>query len=201
MEFVSSAVAGLLAPDALTPEQYYAGVRANDLPIRPIKRLMLAVLEDAMRCYQTCGNSRSRARQRMFAEAEAWLLDGSADGPFAFETICQTLGIEPGCLRKGLREWRALQMSGANPRPLARRSPVTREGRISSPLRRRRRKAAQAAPGQKPAGVGVNAALAAAVNGGAHLTTVGRNGGSGHGTFVNGAGTQAMAVRPATAFI
>lgn len=166
MEFVSSAIAGLLVPDTLTPEQFYAGVRANDLAIRPIKRLMLAVLEDAMRLYQTCASARSRARRRMFAEAEAWLLDRDADGPFAFDTICETLGIEPNWLRKGLRQWRIHQLNGANPRPLARRSPVTREGRISAPLRRRRRKAAvQPAHGKRSVSATVSdARLAAAAN-------------------------------------
>ena len=138
MEFAGSAIEGLIVPEVMTPEQFYSGARADDLPIRPIKRLMLAVLEDAMRCYQTCGNARSRLRRRLFAEAEAWILDRRAEGPFAFETICQTLGIEPDCLRKGLRHWRVQQLNGHNPRPLARRSPVTREGRISAPLRRRR---------------------------------------------------------------
>lgn len=145
MELGSNVIARLFVPDALTPAQYYSGLRAHDLPIRPIKRLMLAVLEDAMRCYQTCGNARGRARRRLFAEAEAWLLDHRADGPFAFETICQTLGIDPGCLRSGLRHWRVEQLGGSNPRPLARRSPVTREGRISAPLRRQRLKGAQRA--------------------------------------------------------
>ncbi len=174
MEFASSAIAGLLVPDTLTPEQYYAGVRVHDLAIRPVKRLMLAVLEDAMRLYQTCGSARSRARQRMFAEAEAWLLDRRADGPFAFETICQTLGIEPGCLRSGLRHWRVQQLNGSNPRPLARRSPVTREGRISTPLRRRRGKAAaQSAAVRSGEMVGERAELAAAADGAAYAAAAG----------------------------
>jgi hypothetical protein len=188
MEFGSSAIAGLMVPDALTPEQYYAGVRANDLPIRPIKRLMLAVLEDAMRCYQTCANARSRARRRLFAEAEAWLLDRGADGPFAFETICVTLGIDPGCLRNGLRQWRMQQLNGTNPRPLARRSPVTREGRISAPLRRRRRRAVQPALGENGA--------SAAVNGAARIPAIDR---AACDLSANGT-TQVAAARSAVAF-
>lgn len=140
MEFAGSAIDGLIVPEFMTPEQFYSGARADDLRIRPVKRLMLAVLEDAMRCYQTCGDARSRSRRRLFIEAEAWMFDRKAEGPFAFDTICQTLGIEPDCLRKGLRVWRVQQLNGHNPRPLARRSPVTREGHISAPLRRRRRK-------------------------------------------------------------
>ncbi len=142
MELENSAIAGMLIPDAMTPGQFYDGIRADDASIRPIKRLMLAVLEDAMRCYQTYACTHNRAMRRLFVEAEAWLMDKNGDGPFACVTICETLGIDPGCLREGLRRWRIQQMDGLNPRRLARRSPVTRIGRISAPLKRRRRKSA-----------------------------------------------------------
>lgn len=145
MELESSAIAGMIIPDAMTPGQYYDGVRADDASARPIKRLMLAVLEDAMRCYQSYANSRNRALRRLFVEAEAWLMDRKSDGPFAFETVCGNLGIEPSCLREGLRRWRLQQLDGLNPPRLARRSPVTSVGRISTPLKRRRRKVSPAA--------------------------------------------------------
>jgi hypothetical protein len=140
MQLESSAIAGIMIPDGLTPGQYYDGIRADDSSARPIKRLMLAVLEDAMRCYQCFGNSRTRAQRRLFVEAEGWLMDRKADGPFAFATVCETLGIDPSCLREGLRRWRLQELDGLNPTRLARRSPVTRVGRISAPLKRRRRK-------------------------------------------------------------
>jgi hypothetical protein len=142
----------------LTPEQYYDGIRADDATARPIKRLMLAVLEDAMRCYQTYASSRNAAQRRLFVDAERWLMDRRAGGVFAFETVCETLGIEPSCLRAGLRRWRLQQLDGMNPRRLARRSPVTSTSRISTPLKRRRRKPAQAA------GAG-DSGVAVAVNG------------------------------------
>lgn len=147
MQLESSAIAAITIPDALTPGQFYDAMRADDACVRPIKRLMLAVLEDAMRCYQTYASSRSSAQRRLFVEAEAWLMDRRADGPFAFVTVCETLGINPNCLREGLRRWRRQQLDGLNPRRLARRSPVTRVGRISAPLKRRRRKGFPATDG------------------------------------------------------
>jgi hypothetical protein len=156
MEYESSAIAGMIIPDALTPGQYYDGIRGDDVNVRPIKRLMLAVLEDAMRCYQTYGNSRNRSQRRLFLEAEGWLMDRKGDGPFAFETVCETLGIDPNCLREGLRRWRLQQLDGLNPRRLARRSPVTRAGRISAPLRRRRRNSDEAAANLDTAAIAEN---------------------------------------------
>lgn len=152
-----SAFAGMMIPDVLTPGQYYDGIRADDASVRPIKRLMLAVLEDAMRCYQTYANSRSSAHRRLFVEAEGWLMDRRADGVFSFATVCETLGINPACLRDGLRRWRLQLLGGLNPRRLARRSPVTRAGRISAPLRRLRRgKACATAIGSYGVAAGVN---------------------------------------------
>ena len=139
MELESSAIAGIFIPDVLTRGQYYDGIRADNGCARPIKRLMLAVLEDAIRCYLTYANSRSRALRRLFVEAEGWLMDRKADGAFAFETVCETLSIDPNCLREGLRRWRLKELDGMNPRRLTRRSPVTSVGRIGAPLKRRRK--------------------------------------------------------------
>jgi hypothetical protein len=139
MQTELGALASMMIPDALTPQQFYDGRRADSAVILPIKRLMLAVLEDAMRCYQGYFNARTATHRRLFAEAEAWVWDRKADGPFAFDTICETLGINTECMRNSLREWRIQQLNGTAPPRLARRSPVTREGRISSPFTRRRR--------------------------------------------------------------
>ncbi len=157
MQTESGALASMMIPDALTPQQFYDGRRADSVVILPIKRLMLAVLEDAMRCFQGYFNARTAMHRRLFAEAEAWILDRKADGPFAFDTICETLGINPECMRTSLREWRVQQLNGTAPPRLARRSPVTREGRISSPFTRRRRHKSSTAKGTAVASIGKHA--------------------------------------------
>jgi hypothetical protein len=130
-----SAQMQLMMPDILMPVQYYDGMRRGNPETQAIKRLMFAVLADAVRCFQTYADARSRAGRRMFGETEWWILDRNSDGPFTFEAICEALGIEPDCLRKGLRQWRAQQSRGMNPRRLGRRTNVRREGQISSPQR------------------------------------------------------------------
>jgi hypothetical protein len=171
MELESSAIEGIFVPDVLTPGQYYDGMRADNGCARPIKRLMLAVLEDAVRCYQTYANSRSRAQRRLFVEAEGWLMDRKADGAFALETICETLGIDPNCLREGLRQWRLKELDGMNPRRLTRRSPVTSVGRIGAPPKRRQRKLPKEADGYE-ADLVSDDGLAVAVNGNGNGTDV-----------------------------
>jgi hypothetical protein len=143
MEWENTALGNLFVPDVLTPEQFYDS-RRDDSSIRPVKKLMMAILEDALRCFQNNADAKSGARKRLFNEAEQWLCGEGGTGPFAFETVCETLGIEPQFLRSGLREWRSQQLAGISTRRLARRSPVVRSGRISAPAHREAKRAAHA---------------------------------------------------------
>ncbi len=127
----------------MTPEQFYDS-RHDDSTVRPVKKLMMAILEDALRCFQNHVDAKSGSRKRLFNEAETWLYSDGGEGPFSFEMVCDTLGIEPDYLRSGLREWRRQQLEGSATRRLARRSPVVRAGRISSPSRRRGKRVSEA---------------------------------------------------------
>ena len=135
MEWENTAIGNLFVPDVLTPEQFYDS-RKDDSNIRPVKKLMMAILEDALRCFQNNCDAKSGSRKRLFQEAEHWLCGEGGEGPFSFEMVCETLGIEPSFLRNGLKEWRRQQIEGNSARRLARRSPVVRTGRISAPSRR-----------------------------------------------------------------
>jgi hypothetical protein len=86
------------------------------------KRLLLAVLEDALRCLQNYAEGRNPAHRKAFGEAETWILDRKAQGPFAFETICEALAIQPDHLREGIRQWRTQLANGLDSRRLQRRS-------------------------------------------------------------------------------
>ena len=136
---MESAHTQLMVTDILTPVQYYDGVHRDNPETQAIKRLMVAVLADAVRCFQTYAHAQSRAGRRMFGEAEWWILDRS-DGPFSFQAICETLGIEPDRLREGLHQWRVQQFGGMNPRRLGRRADIRSMGPISSPQRRQSRR-------------------------------------------------------------
>lgn len=141
MEWENGAMGSIFVPDIITPEQFYDS-RRDDGSGAPVKRLMMAVLEDALRCFQNNADARTGPRKRLFAEAEQWLCSDNGEGPFSFETVCDTLGIEPQFLRSGLREWRNQQIAGVSARRLARRSPVVRSGKISATTRRGERRQA-----------------------------------------------------------
>ena len=128
---------GILAaiPDILTPGQYYEGAHRDDPETQAIKRLMFAVLTDAVRCFQIYCRAQSRFGRQMFYEAKGWISDRNSEGPFTFVAICETLEIEPELLRKGLREWRIHRSCEINSSSLRlpRRARVRAMGPITSP--------------------------------------------------------------------
>jgi hypothetical protein len=116
----------------LTPVQYYESVRAQHPETQAMKRLLLAVLEDALRCLQTHAQSRKPAHRKAFGEAETWILERRAQGPFAFVSICEALGIQPDHLREGIRKWRVQLSKGLDSRRLQRRAVRRSEPTASS---------------------------------------------------------------------
>jgi len=111
---------GLFEPDALLPAQFYAAFRGGS-GVSGEKRLMLAVLQDALDCYQKYAFATDGQGQQMFADASAWISDGDRSWYFSFENICEILEINPEYLRHGVMLWRQRAVLSANhaPRPQA----------------------------------------------------------------------------------
>jgi hypothetical protein len=95
----------LFQPDVLIPGQYFDTL-SSKTGMEPEKRLMLAVLEDAVRCFQDNVAAESDVKKKLFAEAEEWLLDKSDDWAFSFENICDALGLNPEYMHRGLLRWK-----------------------------------------------------------------------------------------------
>ena len=89
---VDEKVASLFQPDTVLPDQYFETFRRKVI-LEPEKRLMLAVLEDAIACFQKCIFARDKKGKTIFREAEEWMSDENSDGPFSFENICEVLGF------------------------------------------------------------------------------------------------------------
>src|SRR5690349_10694130 len=87
------------------------------------KRLLLAVLTDAVRCYQVGWDAQRTSRIRAFRRAEEWLFSATGYGPFSFENVCHTLDITPEYLRNMLRK-RPIGRVGGVRGPAVRRSTV-----------------------------------------------------------------------------
>jgi hypothetical protein len=94
---------GACTLDAVLPSQLYGS--AANAGLVPEKRLMLAVLEEAVFTFQRDALTTRRGRCDEIHEVEAWFAADDPEWPFSFVNICAALEIEPTFLRHGLADW------------------------------------------------------------------------------------------------
>jgi hypothetical protein len=112
----SEQIRSLFQPDTFLSAQYFDDRRIRT-SLEPEKRLLLAVLEDAIDCFRENHSARCGKSKQLFDEAQDWILDAS-DWVFGFENICGALGFNPEYMREGLVRWRQKQLSKDHSAPL-----------------------------------------------------------------------------------
>jgi len=95
----------LFQPDELAAEEYQRTFKRR-IPFEPEKRLLLAVLEDAIICFQKYFHAQDAKQRRLYEEAVSWIFARGDDRDFSFENICETCGLDADYLRMGLLNWR-----------------------------------------------------------------------------------------------
>jgi hypothetical protein len=91
-------------PDVLCVDEYlhvYQGRPAET----PERRLVAAILRDAVDCYLRDCFTKNRHRKRSFREAEEWFFKSEDYGVFSLENVCGVLNIDPGYIRRSLKEF------------------------------------------------------------------------------------------------
>ena len=68
-------------------------------PTLPEKRLMFAILLDAVECFQHYAGHEDN---RLFLETEDWVSEDDRGWIFSFINVCEALEIDPQYLRQGL---------------------------------------------------------------------------------------------------
>jgi hypothetical protein len=76
--------------------------REKQFALLPEHHLMIAVLEDAIACYMTHLTPRSLSGKTLFDDAERWFFSEGGDWLFSFTNICQSIGLSPNYVRRGL---------------------------------------------------------------------------------------------------
>ena len=109
-------VGSLFQPDTLLGEDYAANFRRK-FPLEPERTLLLAVLEDGIRCFQENLFAPGGKRQMLFEEAKDWLFSDDADWFCSFISVCTLLNLEPNYIRRGLRQWEARAREAAQKKP------------------------------------------------------------------------------------
>ena len=137
---VSDTFAHLLQPDTLLPSQYFAALKRKGQH-EPERRLAIAVLQDAVDCYQKHLRARDRKARQLFVDAEEWITSDDRTWPFSFDNVCDLLQISPEYLRRGLAVWKERQLARALGEPANRKvvslMPLASTSRDALPARRK----------------------------------------------------------------
>ena len=92
----------LFEPDTLLPAQFYAMFK-NSQYREPERRLMVAILEDAVSCLSMNLRQCNPRQRKQYEEAKQWVnAEEESEWIFSFRNICEVLGMDPSYLRRGL---------------------------------------------------------------------------------------------------
>ena len=89
-----------LSLNLVMPSQFYP--EGGDGPAPGERRLMRAVLKDALVILFKYDATEDRRGRRLLAEARHWVESDDAQSTFSFLNVCGALGLDPSCVRKGL---------------------------------------------------------------------------------------------------
>jgi hypothetical protein len=91
-------LARILEPDVFLPSQFY-GTGSLSRKLEGEKRLMIAILKDAVECLDKYRGARSSSGRSNYLNALEWVEDKSTDWLFSFTNICDLLGFDPDYMR------------------------------------------------------------------------------------------------------
>jgi hypothetical protein len=104
----------LFQPDSLLPSQFFTALKQKAQACGE-RRLMVAILEDAVDCFQKYLGARDTRSRNLHAEAENWFLSDDESWPFSFVNVCQALDLQPEFIRHGLLLWREKALAKRQP--------------------------------------------------------------------------------------
>jgi hypothetical protein len=107
----------IFQPDILAADQYLQHTRRKH-PLEPEKKLMMAILQDAVDCFQKYFFSDHAKGEKIVQDAEEWVMEKNSEWLFSFESVCESLGLNADYIRNGLMEWKrhALSIRGRKAR-------------------------------------------------------------------------------------
>jgi hypothetical protein len=103
---VFSPIVSLSESDVLCLYRYFDSWRGAAGYLQPEKRLMFAVLLDAVECFRKYPFARGNKITSHIDDTEDWIFQDDHEWPFSFINICEAVGVDPQYLRKGLSHWK-----------------------------------------------------------------------------------------------
>jgi hypothetical protein len=117
-----------VAEEILVPAQFFTAAAHSQVSWTPERRLLLAVLEDAVVMFIRYFNDHTTRGKRLFRETQGWFASTDRTSLCAFETICDHLNMDAEYIRLGLRRLPTAKVARAMPlhRLLRRPQPAER---------------------------------------------------------------------------
>ena len=94
-------LARILEPDIFLPSQFY-GAGGLSRKLEGEKRLMIAILKDAVECLEKYRDTRTGIGRIQYQNAIEWVEDTGTEWLFSFNNICDLLGFDPHYMREVL---------------------------------------------------------------------------------------------------
>lgn len=91
-------------PDIILPTQHFAAIQRKKFPSGE-HRLLVALIQDAIECFQKHMHARDAKRRQLFLDAQGWIGSEDDRGVFSFNNVCMLLGMNPDYIRQGLANW------------------------------------------------------------------------------------------------
>jgi hypothetical protein len=98
---IEERISSLFHPDTIAAPEYFESLDRRTSQ-DPSKKLMLAILEDGLKCFLANLSARGGKNKQLFVEAEQWIMAEGSDEIFSFGSICEVLGLNPQYVRRGL---------------------------------------------------------------------------------------------------
>jgi hypothetical protein len=89
----------MFRPDTVAFAEYFK-IYERKPGLEPEKKLMFAVLQNAIACYQSFAYAAAKRPKKQFSETEERFSEEESEWIFSFENICETLGLDPHYLRQ-----------------------------------------------------------------------------------------------------
>jgi hypothetical protein len=104
-----------LQPLLFLPEQFFTAGHHSTTAWTGERRLMFAVLQDAVACWFRYRHARTEYGREVFREIREWFWDTDQEWLFGFESICTHLELNAEYFRRKLMRWDTLQPAYIEP--------------------------------------------------------------------------------------
>jgi hypothetical protein len=113
-----------LRPQLIRAGQF-RGNRRRDTQIEVLRRLMAAVLSEAVNRFERNLLQTSLYARCEFVEAEFWLFKDESEALFSFNNVCDFLSLDPRHIRRRLCDWRRSQVRATNSTDATSKAPTS----------------------------------------------------------------------------